>query len=147
MVRILQFGEHMKQLRTHEQTRHTQHVKMGSDKAFGFTFAAVFVVITFLTKSPFFLILSLVFAAVSFYASHALAPLNKMWFKFGMLLHKIISPIIMGAVFVLAIIPTALIIKLLNKDLLHLNPDKNANTYWHLRNKNEPTSESFKNQF
>ena len=75
--------------------------------------------------------------------SNLLTPLNKVWFKFGLLLGKIISPLIMGIIFFLVVTPIGIIMRLFRKDLLNLKYNKNS-TYW--VEKKEPKS-TMKNQF
>ena len=89
------------------------------------------------------LILSLIFLILGLANSRILTPLNKLWFKFGSFLGKIISPIIMGLIFFIVVTPIAILMKVLNKDLLNLkfNNDK---TYW--IEKTGPKSK-MKNQF
>jgi hypothetical protein len=69
---------------------------------------------------------------------------NKLWFKFGMLLGSIVAPIIMALVYVIPVLPTGLIMRLLGKDILMQKLDKNAKSYWIKRS--EQLS-SMKNQF
>ena len=71
-------------------------------------------------------------------------PLNKLWFKFGMILGAIISPIVMGVVFFLVITPIGIIMRIMGKDLLKKRYDKKKATYWILRDK--PVS-TMKQQF
>jgi hypothetical protein len=89
------------------------------------------------------LILSLIFLTLGLVNSRILTPLNKLWFKFGIFLGKIISPIIMGIIFFIVVTPIAILMKVFNKDLLNLkfNNDK---TYW--IEKTGPKSK-MKNQF
>ena len=61
--------------------------------------------------------------------SKILHPLNKFWFKFGIFLGKIVSPLIMGIIFFLVVTPTGLIMRLLGKDIINLN-FKNDKSYW-----------------
>ena len=75
--------------------------------------------------------------------SNILSPLNKLWFKFGLLLGNFISPIVMGLVFFLVVTPTGLFMRLIGKDLLNLNK-KNVKSYW--IDKTGPKSK-MKNQF
>jgi len=75
--------------------------------------------------------------------SKILYPLNKIWFKFGILLGKIISPFVMGIIFFFVVTPIGLLMKVFNKDLLNLKFNKNK-SYW--IEKNEPKSK-MKNQF
>ena len=75
--------------------------------------------------------------------SKILTPINKLWFKFGLFLGKIVSPLVMGAIFFLVVTPTGIIMRLMRKDLLNLKKN-NSKTYW-LEKKNE--NNSMKNQF
>tara|TARA_B100001250_G_C19582946_1_gene692933 strand:+ start:57 stop:443 length:387 start_codon:yes stop_codon:yes gene_type:complete len=126
-----------------------EKIKLPSNRNFGIVFFIVFLIIALwpllkqndirlwsLTISGIFLILGLI-------NSKLLLPLNKIWFKFGILLGNIIAPIIMGFVFFLVVTPTGLIMKLLGKDLLKLKKNKNS-TYWL---KKDNTNSSLKNQF
>ena len=110
-------------------------VKIGSNKSFGIVFFIVFFLISLypLTNQEnirvWSLIISLIFLILGLLNSKILNPLNKLWFKFGMILGRIISPIIMSFIFFLVVTPIALIMKLLKKDLLNLKFNK-TNTYW-----------------
>ena len=124
-------------------------IKLGSNRSFGIVFCIVFLLITLypLTYSgeiriwP--AIISLIFLVLGLINSKILAPLNKLWFKFGILLGKIISPLIMGIIFFLVVTPIGLIMRLLGKDVLNLRYNKNQ-SYW--IKKNGPKSK-MKNQF
>ena len=124
-------------------------IKIGSNRSFGITFFIVFLIISLypLLNSEsiraWSLIISLTFLVLGFFNSKLLNPLNKIWFKFGLLLGKIISPIIMGIIFYLVVTPIALLMRLLQKDLLNLKFHKNK-TYW--IKKSGPKSK-MKNQF
>ena len=72
---------------------------------------------------------SRIFLILGLTKSRILTPLNLLWFKFGMLLGRIVSPIVMGLVFFLVVTPTGLIMRGLKKDLLKLKKKK-SNTYW-----------------
>ena len=124
-------------------------VKIGSNKSFGIVFFIVFFLISLypLTNQEnirvWSLIISLIFLLLGLSNSKILNPFNKLWFKFGMILGRIISPIIMSIIFFLVVTPIALIMKLLKKDLLNLKFNK-TNTYW--IEKSGPRSK-MKNQF
>ena len=124
-------------------------VKIGSNKSFGIVFFIVFLLISLypLTNHEniriWSLIISLIFLILGLLNSKILNPFNKLWFKFGMILGRIISPIIMSIIFFLVVTPIALIMKLLKKDLLNLKFNK-TNTYW--IEKSGPKSK-MKNQF
>ena len=89
------------------------------------------------------IVVSLFFLILGFLNSKILTPLNKLWFKFGIFLGKIISPLVMGIIFFLVIAPTGLLMRLLNKDLLNLKFN-NDSSYW--IEKTEPKTK-MKNQF
>ncbi len=76
-----------------------------------------------------------------------LAPLNKIWTKFGSILGKIVSPIVLGGLFFLVIAPAALIFRALGKDLLNLRRDPDVASYWLARNPPGPAPESINDQF
>ena len=124
-------------------------VKIGSNRSFGIVFFVVFLIIaTFpLINGDEFrlwsLTISVVFLFLGLINSKILNPLNKLWFKFGIFLGKIVSPLVMGIIFFLVVTPIGLLMRLLNKDLLNLKFNNN-NTYW--IEKTEPKSK-MKNQF
>ena len=76
---------------------------------------------------------------LGFLNSKFLTPLNKLWYKFGIFLGSIVSPIVMGAVFFIVVTPIGLIMRLLGKDLLRINKSKLASTYWIKRDKQHST--------
>ena len=125
-------------------------VKISSNRSFGFLFFVVFFVISLWPlKSQgdlrlWAFILSLVFLVLGVLNSKLLNPLNKLWFRFGIILGTFISPIVMGFVFFIVVTPTGLIMRFLGKDLLRLKMHKNTNSYWIKREKIKST---MKNQF
>ena len=110
-------------------------IKIGSNKSFGIVFFVVFLLISLYPLINqeniriWSLIISFIFLILGLLNSKILNPFNKLWFKFGMILGRIISPIIMSIIFFLVVTPIALIMKLLKKDLLNLKFNK-TNTYW-----------------
>ena len=124
--------------------------EQSSPKSFGVVFSIVFLMVGLypLINSEgvraWALIVSSVFLLLAFVVPNALSQLNKLWFKFGMLLGSIIAPIVMALVYFLTVLPTGLIMRLLGKDLLKQKLDKNSKSYWIERN--EPMG-SMKNQF
>ena len=124
-------------------------IKVGSNKSFGIVFCIFFLIVSLypLTNGQSFrlwsLILSCIFLILGLLNSRVLTPLNILWFKFGILLGRFVSPIVMGLVFFLVVTPTGMIMRLFKKDLLKLKKN-NLNTYWI----NRPNSKSdMKNQF
>jgi len=120
-------------------------VKISSNKSFGFLFFVVFVAISLWPlKSQedlrlWALVLSLIFLVLGILNSRFLTPLNKLWYKFGIFLGSIVSPIVMGIIFFMIVTPTGLIMRFLGKDLLRVNKNKIASTYWINREKQKTT--------
>ena len=124
---------------------HTKDIKISSNKSFGLVF---FIVLLILALWPlksggdlrlWALILSFVFLILGVLNSKLLNPLNKLWFKFGILLGSLVSPVIMGIVYFLVVTPVGLFMRFLGKDLLKTNKVKNASTYWIKRDKQQRT--------
>ncbi len=124
-------------------------VKLPSNKSFGIVFAAFFSIISFwpmLNGSEiriWSLIIAVIFFILGLINSKILTPLNRLWFKFGLMLGKIVSPIVLGIVFFLVVTPTGIIMRLIGKDLLNLKK-KNYESYW-IEKDNE--NNTMKNQF
>ena len=89
------------------------------------------------------LVISLIFMILGLINSKLLTLLNKIWYKFGLFLGKVVSPFVMGLIFFLVVTPTSLLLKLFNKDILNKNKKK-TKSYW--IEKDEKKS-SMKNQF
>ena len=124
-------------------------IKISSNRSFGIVFFVVFFLIALYPLIHneeiriWSLIISLIFLILGLINSRILNPLNKIWFKFGILLGKVVSPIIMGIIFFLVVTPTGFIMRILGKDLLNLKFNRNK-SYW--IEKNGPKSK-MKNQF
>ncbi|MDC0352586.1 SxtJ family membrane protein [Candidatus Pelagibacter sp.] len=125
------------------------NVKIGSNRSFGIVFFIVFLLIAIyplLNQGEirvWSVLISLLFLILGIINSKILTPLNKAWFKFGIFLGKIISPIVMGIIFFLVVTPIAFLMRIIKKDLLNLKYNKNS-SYW--IEKTDPKS-SMKNQF
>ena len=124
-------------------------IKISSNRSFGIVFFIVFLLIALypLLKGNdlriWSLVISFIFLILGLINSKILTPLNRLWFKFGLLLGKFISPLIMGIIFFLVVTPIGIIMRLLKKDLLNLKYNKKE-TYW--IDKSGPKSK-MKNQF
>ena len=123
--------------------------KMSSNKSFGIVFFIFFLIISIFPLLNneniriWSLVISLIFLVLGLLNSIILSPLNKIWFKFGIFLGKIISPLIMGIIFFFVVTPIGFLMKIFKKDLLNLRfNDKKS--YW--IEKTEPKSK-MKNQF
>ena len=120
-----------------------------TNRNFGIVFTIVFLIISFwpLLKNGdiryWSLIISFIFFVLALINSKILTPLNKAWMKFGLILGKIVSPLVMGIIFFFVVTPTGIIMRLLGKDLLNLKKN-NKGTYWL---KKENKNNNMKNQF
>ena len=111
------------------------NIKIGSNRSFGIVFFIVFLLIAlyplingeeFRTWS---LIIAIIFLVLGLINSKILTPFNKLWFKFGIFLGRLVSPIIMGVIFFLVVTPIGLIMRMTGKDLLNLKFNKHK-SYW-----------------
>ena len=124
-------------------------IKIGSNKSFGIVFFTVFLIIAIWPLLNGYeirywsLIISIVFLILGILNSKILTPLNKIWFKIGILLGNVISPIVMSIIFFLVVTPTSFIMKILGKDLLNLKKNT-KNSYW-IEKQNQ--NSKMKNQF
>ena len=110
-------------------------IKIGSNRSFGIVFSIVFLLIAIypLINSEelrvWSLIIAIIFLVLGLINSKILTPFNKLWFKFGIFLGRLVSPIIMGVIFFLVVTPIGLIMRIIGKDLLNLKFNKNK-SYW-----------------
>ena len=124
-------------------------IKISSNKSFGLVFFIVFLLIAFYPLLSlgdiriWSLIIAIIFLILGLLNSKILTPLNKTWFKFGILLGSFVSPIVMGVVFFAIVTPTSFIMKVLGKNLLNLKRN-NQKTYWIERSE---IKSKMKNQF
>jgi|TARA_B110000438_G_scaffold290618_1_gene326546 hypothetical protein len=115
-------------------------IKMGSNRSFGLVFFIVFLIIGLWplkvegSINLWLIAISLIFLFLGLMNSKVLSPLNKLWFKFGIILGAIIAPIVMCIIYFLVVTPIGLIMKIMGKDLLNLKYNKSAKTYWIKRN-------------
>ena len=127
----------------------TQNIKISSNKSFGIVFFIFFLIIAIYPLinggilNIWSLGISIVFLILGILNSKILTTLNKIWFKFGILLGKLVSPIVMAFVFFAVVTPISLIMKIFKKDLLNIKKNKNS-SYW--IDKSGPKSK-MKNQF
>jgi len=124
-------------------------IKISSNRSFGIVFSIFFLILFFYPLLNgndirlWAIVVSIIFLGLALINSKILTPLNKIWFKFGILLGKIVSPIVMGVVFFLIVTPTSLIMKILGKNILNIKKSKKF-TYWIDSSKSKS---KMKNQF
>ena len=127
----------------------SSNIKIGTNKSFGIVFFVFFLIVSIF---PLFndgniriwsLIISIIFLILGILNSKILTPLNQVWFKFGVLLGRFVSPVVMGIVFFAIVTPTSVVMRVLQKNLLNLKKG-NKKTYWIERSK---IKSKMKNQF
>jgi hypothetical protein len=137
----------------HESFTRTGPVRGSSDRGFGYVFAAVFAIIALWPVVHgnavrwWSIAIAAAFLVAALAAPALLAPLNRVWTKFGLLLHKVTNPVIMGLVFYGAVTPTAWVMRALGKDPLRRKIDRAATSYWILREPPGPAPDSIKLPF
>jgi predicted membrane metal-binding protein len=142
-----------KPLQLHEDIRREHAVVTSSDRSFGLTFAGFFVLLAGLSwwrdgeRWPYYLVAAAAFALVAFALPKLLAPLNRVWTMLGLLLFKVVNPVVMFLLFAITIVPIGLIRRALGKDSLRLRFEPDAPSYWIPREPPGPSPESMKNQF
>ena len=125
------------------------NIKIGTNKSFGIVFFIFFLIVSIFPLlnngdiRVWSLIISLIFLILGILNSKILTPLNQIWFKFGILLGRFVSPVVMGIIFFAIVTPTSVIMRVLQKNLLNLKKG-NKKTYWIERSK---IKSKMKNQF
>ena len=142
-----------KPLQLHEDIRREHVVVTSSDRSFGLTFAGFFALLAGLSwwrggeRWPYYVGAAAAFALVALALPRLLAPLNWVWTKLGLLLFKVVNPVVMFVLFAVTIVPIGLIRRALGKDSLRLRFEPDAPSYWIPREPPGPSPESMKNQF
>lgn len=141
----------------HENLSDREDVKVGSERSFGLVFSAVFAIVALwplVFKDDqegglriWAFATSALFAITALTIPRILAPLNKLWFKFGLLLHRVVNPLVMAILFFSTIMPIGLLMRAFGKIPLQLDFDKKADSYWHPRTPPGPAPKSMKRQF
>lgn len=137
----------------HEDFTAKTAVETSSDRSFGIVFAVVFALVglyPLLGGEPprwWAMAAAAGFAGIAVVAPRVLAPLNRVWTRVGVVLHAIVSPVVLGAMFYLVVTPIGLLWRVLGKDPLRLRFEPRAASYWIERRPPGPEPESFTNQF
>ena len=137
----------------HESFTRDDEVRSSSDRAFGLVFAVVFALIALWPlwrgRGPrwWSLGLAAAFVGAALLAPRVLAPLNRLWFRLGLLLHAVVNPVVMALVFFTTVTPIALIMRAMGKDPLRLRRDQDARTYWIERQPPGPMPDTMPRQF
>jgi hypothetical protein len=138
---------------THEVFSREENIVAGSDRSFGFVMAGAFAMVSLLNAWhvgrvwPWAAGLAALFLAAALFRPAILNPLNRLWLKFGLLLHRIVNPLIMALLFYGTVLPTGLVMRAIGKDLLRLKQEPEAESYWIVRAPPGPAPETMKDQF
>lgn len=137
----------------HEDFHREDRVDGSSNRSFGLVLSIAFLLVALApllsgrSIRVWSLGVALAFGIAALAAPTALGPLNRVWMKFGLLLHRIVSPVILGIMFFLVVTPMGMVMRVLRKDPLRLRQDHEARTYWVERTPPGPRSDSFTDQF
>lgn len=124
-----------------------------SDRSFGVTFTAVFSAAAAwlwwknIPGATVLFLLAIAFLAISFVRPRLLHPLNRAWMAFGALLHRVVSPLVLGILYFGMFTPIAVVLRLRGKDAMRRRADAQAESYWIRRDPPGPPSDSLRNQF
>jgi hypothetical protein len=138
---------------SHEILQREAARKTASDRSFGLVLAGFFALLGVVglwrqsERWPLWAGLAVVALALALAAPRLLAPANRVWTKFGLLLHAVVSPVMLGVIFYLCIAPIGFLMRLSGKDPLRLRYEPEADSYWIKRVPPGPQPPSFKNQF
>jgi hypothetical protein len=140
-------------LNFHEDLKRAESIRGSSDRTFGLVIGLAFAVFGF---SPLrhgghirvpLLALSGAFLAVALVRPSLLHEVNRAWTKLGLLLSKIVNPVVMTVLFFLVFAPVGILLRMLGKDPLRLKLDRQLTTYWIVRHSPDPQQESMARQF
>lgn len=137
----------------HDDYSREEEIKGSSNRSFGLIFAALFALIgagpLVSGREPrlWSLALAAVLLAVALLRPALLGPLNRLWLAFGLLLHRIVNPLLMGLIFFTTLTPIALIMRSLGKDPLSLRLERQRHSYWIKREPPGPKADTMRNQF
>lgn len=137
---------------THESFTRDEPVAPGSDRTFGLVMAAALAVVSLMNGWhsgrlwPWTLVAAVLFAGMAWIRPSSLRLVNRLWMKLGLLMHKVVNPIVMGLLFYGTILPTGLVMRLRGRDLLRLKREPDAESYWIARAPG-PRPETMRDQF
>ncbi len=138
---------------SHEVFFRDEKVVVGSDRSFGLVMAAALAAVTALNAWhsgglwPWTGGLAALLLAAAWLRPALLHPLNLIWLKFGLLLHRVVNPVLMALIFYGTVLPTGLVMRMMGKDLLRLKRQPGADSYWIVRKPPGPSPETMRDQF
>jgi hypothetical protein len=138
---------------SHEVFVRDEKIVTGSDRSFGLVMALALAAVTALNAWhsgklwPWTGGLAALFVAAALLRPAVLHPLNLVWLRFGLLLHRVVNPVVMALLFYGTLLPTGLVMRLMGKDLLRLKRQPDADSYWIVRQPPGPSPETMRDQF
>ncbi|MEO1016839.1 MAG: hypothetical protein AAFY56_04005 [Pseudomonadota bacterium] len=142
---------------THESFEEHVEVKTSSDRSFGLTVGGILAAIGLIRLvfgdaglnwlTTLLLAVGAILVVLGFLKAEWLAPLNRLWTKLGLLLFRIVNPIVMFLIYAITVVPIGLIMRARGKDLLKLKQDPNAESYWIVREPPGPDPKTMIEQF
>lgn len=136
-----------------ENARREERIEGSSDRMFGLLFAAILVGFALWpllhgeTIRFWALAAGGVFMALALAWPRALSRMNRAWMRFGLLLNRIVSPLAIGVVYYLTLVPTGLAMRACGKKPLRLGFDRATASYWIPRAPPGPDPQTMKDQF
>jgi Saxitoxin biosynthesis operon protein SxtJ len=137
----------------HEDLARADEIVGPSDRRFGLTIAAVCAVIAgvrFVLGHPYagwWLAAALILSALAVFWTAPLQPLNRLWLRLGLLLYRVVNPMVMALLFYSTMVPIGLLMRLCGKDPLRLRREPETPSYWLMREPSGPPRETMRNQF
>ena len=144
----------------HEDYARTHDVKSGTDRGFGLTVGGILLLLAgiraavhwaggepFGWLTPVLAAIGIVLLAGAWFAPQLLSGLHRAWIKLGLVLFKVVNPIVLGLIYLTTVVPTGLLMRALGRDPLHLKFEPAAPSYWVRREPPGPAPETMKNQF
>ncbi len=138
---------------TRERVYAEAAVKGSSDRTLGFVLAVSFLIVGLAPLAGgedvriWASILAVVFLVLAIAWPTSLGPVNRVWTRLGLLLHRLMSPLVMGVIFYFSITPIGVFLRMIGKSTLSLRPDPEMDTYWIERRPPGPPPETMRNQF
>src|SRR5262245_30411251 len=137
----------------HESYSRNETNVPGSNRSFGIVMGVAFILLALINwwhdgrSWPWMAGLAVLFLAIAWLYPVALRPLNWIWHRFGLLLHKFVTPLIMALLFYVTIVPIGLVMRVLGKDMMRLKREPGSGSYWIVREPPGPAPETMKDQF
>jgi hypothetical protein len=137
----------------HEQLIRDERIVGPSNRSFGFTIGSVLALIglaklwSAAPSAPGWVVAAVFVWGAALLVPGWLAPLNRLWSKLGLVLYRVVNPVVMGVLFFLVVTPTALLMRLFGRRPLHLAREPGSSSYWSERRSATAGADSMRRQF